>query len=67
MDLGHTGKGLIDTLVKNAEGKSLFMTECKNWGASFNKEKNKMFRDGGQLLSYFRQDRKAKALLPLCF
>lgn len=38
------------------------MIECKNWGASFNKEKNKMFRNGGQLLSYFRQDRKAKAL-----
>ncbi|WP_341758705.1 N-6 DNA methylase [Candidatus Tisiphia endosymbiont of Ditula angustiorana] len=61
-NLGHTGKGFVDILVKNAEGNSLFIIECKNWGASFNKEKNKMFRDGGQLLSYFRQDRKAKAL-----
>jgi type I restriction enzyme M protein len=61
-NLGHQGKGFLDILVKNKDDKSLFMIECKNWGEDFNKEKNKMFKDGGQLLSYFRQDRKAKAL-----
>ena len=61
-NLGHKGKGFVDILIKNTEGDSLFMIECKNWGEDFNKEKNKMFKDGGQLLSYFRQDRKVKAL-----
>ncbi len=59
--LGHT-YGFLDILVKDKDGNSLFMIECKNWGEDFNKEKNKMFKDGGQLLSYFRQDRNTKAL-----
>ena len=51
-NLGHKGKGFLDVLVKDKQGKSLFMIECKNWGDDFNKEKNKMLKDGGQLLSY---------------
>jgi type I restriction enzyme M protein len=61
-NLGHKGKGFLDVLVKDKQSNSLFMIECKTWGAEFNKEKNKMFKDGGQLLSYFRQDKKPKAL-----
>ncbi|QED23037.1 restriction endonuclease subunit S [Candidatus Deianiraea vastatrix] len=61
-NLGHKGKGFLDILVKDKQGNSLFMIECKTWGPEFNKEKNKMFKDGGQLLSYFRQDKKPKAL-----
>lgn len=62
-NLGHKGKGFLDILVKDKQGKSLFMIECKNWGDDFNKEKNKMLKDGGQLLSYYRQDR---SVLSLC-
>ncbi len=61
-NLGHQGKGFLDILIKDKDANSLFMIECKNWGEHFNKEKNKMFKDGGQLLSYFRQDRNIKAL-----
>jgi type I restriction enzyme M protein len=61
-NLGHKGKGFLDILVKDKQGKSLFMIECKNWGDDFNKEKNKMYKDGGQLLSYYRQDRSVQSL-----
>ncbi len=61
-NLGHKGKGFLDIIVKDNKGNSLFMIECKTWGTEFNKEKNKMFKDGGQLLGYFRQDRNPKAL-----
>lgn len=61
-NLRHKGKGFVDILVKDIVDNSFLMIECKNWGEDFNKEKNKMFKDGGQLLSYFRQDRKVKAL-----
>lgn len=61
-NLGHKGKGFLDILIKDKSKVSLFMIECKTWGEEFNKEKNKMFKDGGQLLSYFRQDKKPKAL-----
>jgi type I restriction enzyme M protein len=61
-NLGHKGKGFLDVLVKDKQGKSLFMIECKNWGDDFNKEKNKMLKDGGQLLSYYRQEKSVKSL-----
>lgn len=61
-NLGHKGKGFLDILVKDQQDNTLFMIECKTWGDEFNKEKNKTFKDGGQLLSYFRQDKRAKAL-----
>ena len=60
--MGHKGKGFLDILVKDKQGKSLFMIECKNWGDDFNKEKNKMLKDGGQLLSYYRQEKSVKSL-----
>jgi len=38
------------------------MIECKTAGAQYTKERNQTLEYGGQLLSYFQQDRKAKAL-----
>ncbi len=56
--LGHTG-GYLDVLVLQA-GKAYLMVECKTWGAEFEKEQAQLFNNGGQLLSYFHQDRAAK-------
>lgn len=56
--LGHTG-GYLDVLVLQ-DGKAYLMVECKTWGAEFDKERGKLFDDGGQMLTYFHQDRAAK-------
>jgi type I restriction enzyme M protein len=56
--LGHTG-GYLDVVVLQ-DGVAYLMIECKTWGAEFDKERAKLFDDGGQMLTYFHQDRKAK-------
>lgn len=56
--LGHSG-GYLDVLVLQ-DGVTYLMIECKTWGAEFDKERSKLFDDGGQMLTYFHQDRKAK-------
>lgn len=52
----------LDILVKDFDNKSFLMIECKTWGKEYEKEKNQIFKDGGQLLSYFNQDKNSKAL-----
>jgi len=60
--LGHKGKGFLDIAVKR--GDELFlMIECKTWGKEFDKEMGNLHKDGGQLLSYFQQDKSAQYLL----
>ena len=55
--LGHDAKGgKADILVKDDEGKSLLIIECKTAGAEFNKEKKNTEEDGGQLFSYWQQE-----------
>lgn len=56
--LGHSG-GYLDVLVLQ-DGITYLMIECKTWGAELDKERSKLFDDGGQMLTYFHQDRKAK-------
>ncbi|MGZ4954692.1 MAG: HsdM family class I SAM-dependent methyltransferase [Methylobacter sp.] len=56
--LGHSG-GYLDVLVLQ-DGKAYLMVECKTWGAEFDKERSKLFDNGGQILTYFHQDRSAK-------
>lgn len=63
--LGHNSKssGKADILVKNQTGeKTYIFIECKTFGSEFNKEWNNMKNDGGQLFSYFQQDKNAKFL-----
>ena len=38
------------------------MIECKTWGTEYTKEQNKMQKDGGQLFSYYVQDKGTKYL-----
>ncbi|MBZ7976569.1 restriction endonuclease subunit S [Campylobacter sp. RM12637] len=69
--LGRESKssGKADILVKDKLGESYILIECKTYktkvdakGSEFENEWNNMLKDGGQLLSYFRQNKKVKFL-----
>lgn len=60
--LGHKTKGKLDILVTDSEEKAYLMIECKTWGAEYQKAAKKTLNDGGQLLSYFQQDKSAQYL-----
>ena len=59
---GHGHSGRLDVLVKDCEGKPFLMIECKTWGPEYNKEFNKMIKDGGQLFTYYKNATAAKYL-----
>lgn len=55
--LGHDAKGgKADILVKDDQGNSMLIVECKTAGTEFNKEKKNTEEDGGQLFSYWQQE-----------
>lgn len=55
--LGHSDKGgFADILVKDEDGKTLFIIECKTPGQEYKKEYNNTLNDGGQLFSYWKQE-----------
>lgn len=62
--LGKHSKGKLDILVKRKDSdKAYMMIECKTYGEEFKKETEKMLnKDGGQLFSYWQQDRSADVL-----
>ncbi len=61
--LGHTGKsGKADILVRDMENRPLLIIECKTYGKEFDSEIKQMRDDGGQLFSYFAQERATKYL-----
>ena len=60
--LGRSEKGKLDILVFDNDGKAYLMIECKTWGMEFSKEEKKMLKDGGQLFSYYVQDKATKYL-----
>jgi type I restriction enzyme M protein len=60
--MGRKEKGKLDILILDKEDQTFLMVECKTWGEEYEKEKKKMLRDGGQLFSYFQQDKGAKYL-----
>lgn len=55
------GKADVNVYGKNEE--TLFIVECKTSGIEYEKEKNKMLNDGGQLFTYLAQDRSAEYLV----
>lgn len=61
--LGHSDKsGFADILVKDTDGKTLFIIECKTPGTEYKKELNNTLNDGGQLFSYWKQEGACKWL-----
>lgn len=62
--LGHERKsGFADILVTNDDGKTIFIIECKTWGKEYNNEYKNIIIDGGQLFSYWQQERSCKWLV----
>lgn len=59
--LGHSEKGRLDILIKKGN-KSWAMIECKTFGTEFRREKEKILEDGGQIFSYFAQDRNCSLI-----
>lgn len=61
-EMGRKEKGKLDILVSK-DNVSYLMIECKTWDREFKKEyKNMINKNGGQLFSYYNQDRNAKYL-----
>lgn len=60
--LGHQEKGRLDILVKK-DDKAFLMIECKTFGKEYEKELKNLHKDGGQLFSYFQQDKNAEILM----
>lgn len=60
--LGHEGKGRLDILVRNGSRRAFALIECKTWGVEYAEERDKILEDGGQLFSYFIQEKSAKVL-----
>ncbi|MCI6474592.1 MAG: N-6 DNA methylase [Mucispirillum sp.] len=59
--LGHKEKGKLDILVLK-DAHAYLMIECKTWGNEFDKEESRMYKNGGQLFTYFNQDKNAEYL-----
>ena len=60
--LGHREKGRLDIQILDQDNKSFLMIECKTYEKEFEKEENKMYENGGQLFSYYVQDKETKYL-----
>ena len=63
-NLGHDAKGgKADICVYDESGKEmLLIIECKTYGGEYSKEKKTLEEDGGQLFSYWQQERHTKWL-----
>lgn len=60
---GHGTSGRLDVLVSKDDGTAYLMIECKNWGGEFEKEFKNLEKNGGQLFTYFQQDKNADVLM----
>lgn len=62
--LGHEQKsGRADICVSDQNGRTLFIVECKTYGPEYNKEMKNILSDGGQLISYWQQERGCRWLV----
>lgn len=60
---GHGTSGRLDILVTRDDGTAYLMIECKTWGIEFEKEFKNLEKNGGQLFTYFQQDKDADILV----
>lgn len=61
--LGHSPKGGRADICVSSNGSTLFIIECKTFGAEFNQEIKNMLADGGQLFSYWQQEQSCQWLI----
>ena len=59
---GHGTSGRLDILVMKNNA-AYMMIECKVWGKEFEKEFTNLQKNGGQLFTYFQQDKNAEILV----
>lgn len=60
---GHGTSGRLDILVTRENGDAYLMIECKTWGTEFDKEFKNLEKNGGQLFTYFQQDKNAEIIM----
>ena len=60
---GHGTSGRLDVLVTQDDGSAYMMIECKTWDKEFEKEFKTLEKNGGQLFTYFQQDKDAEILV----
>ena len=60
---GHRTSGRLDILIKDGESDVFAMVECKTWGEEYEKERNNLLENGGQLFTYLVQERSTKFLI----
>ncbi|MBC5837844.1 restriction endonuclease subunit S [Flavobacterium muglaense] len=60
---GHGTSGRLDILVSKEDSSAYLMIECKTWGAEFEKELKNLEKNGGQLFTYFQQDKNADVIM----
>jgi type I restriction enzyme M protein len=60
---GHGTSGRLDILVTRDNGDTYLMIECKTWGTEFDKEFKNLEKNGGQLFTYFQQDKNAEIIM----
>jgi len=61
--LGHGASGgRADILVKDNNGDAFLIIECKTYGAEFDSEWKTMLLNGGQLFSYYQQEKSTQYL-----
>ena len=63
MSSGGEDSGFADICVYGDDGKILFIIECKTAGREYTKEHNNTINYGGQLFSYWQQERSCKFLV----
>jgi type I restriction enzyme M protein len=59
---GHGHSGRLDIFVKK-DNKAFLMVECKIWGKEFDKEYSNIKKNGGQLFTYFQNDKNTQYLM----
>ena len=60
---GHGTSGRLDILVTRDNDSAYLMIECKTWGTEFDKEFKNLEKNGGQLFTYFQQDKIAEVIM----
>ncbi|HBH49233.1 MAG TPA: restriction endonuclease subunit S [Bacteroidales bacterium] len=60
---GHGTSGRLDILVNRDDSSAYLMIECKTWGSEFDKEFKNLEKNGGQLFTYFQQDKDADIIM----
>lgn len=60
---GHGFSGRLDICVTRDDGTEYLLIECKTYGKEFDKEFNRMKKDGGQLFTYFKFSNNADIIM----